>query len=148
MGNTANNLPGYTKPPKLTLLITLSLSFLIDITPSLEREEDYYLEVKSNPRVLLPDKATSALDLYIEVTQKALYNACQGHTTITKIYKLATIQDADNIVIIESGRILDTNYSLLKANSRPYSRFIGGQDLSVAEDLPDGSLDSKDEIDN
>ncbi|CAG7945048.1 unnamed protein product [Penicillium olsonii] len=98
----------------------------------------------SQPRILLLDEATSALDPHSEeVVQKALNNVSQGRTTITIAHKLATIRDADNIVVMERGRILEqgTHNSLLGANGA-YSRLVRAQDLSVNENGSDDPEDS------
>ncbi|KAJ5766211.1 uncharacterized protein N7511_003827 [Penicillium nucicola] len=92
--------------------------------------------VVSQPRILLLDEATSALDPHAEeVVQRALNNVSQGRTTITIAHKLATIRDADNIVVIEKGRILEqgTHSSLLKLNGA-YGRLVRAQDLTVNEE--------------
>ncbi|CAG7939190.1 unnamed protein product [Penicillium nalgiovense] len=105
----------------------------------------------SQPRILLLDEATSALDPHAEeVVQKALNNVSQGRTTITIAHKLATIRDADNIVVMERGRILEqgTHDSLLVANGT-YSQLVRAQDLSVNEKESNGPSDGDniDEID-
>lgn len=100
--------------------------------------------IVSQPRILLLDEATSALDPYAEeVVQKALNNVSQGRTTITIAHKLATIRDADNIVVMEGGRILEqgTHDSLLAANGA-YSRLVRAQDLSVIENGSEKPMDS------
>jgi ATP-binding cassette subfamily B (MDR/TAP) protein 1 len=105
--------------------------------------------IVSQPRILLLDEATSALDPNAEdIVQKALNNVSQGRTTITIAHKLATIRDADNIVVMEKGCILEqgTHESLLKANGA-YSRLVRAQDLSATDKGPNDSLDSTDETD-
>jgi ATP-binding cassette subfamily B (MDR/TAP) protein 1 len=105
--------------------------------------------IVSQPRILLLDEATSALDPNAEdIVQKALNNISKGRTTITIAHKLATIRDADNIVVMEKGRILEqgTHASLLSENGA-YSRLVRAQDLSVVDSGPDDSLDSTDETD-
>ena len=89
--------------------------------------------VVSEPRILLLDEATSALDPHAEeVVQEALDNVSHGRTTITIAHKLATIRNADNIVVMERGRILEqgTHSSLLESNGA-YARLVKTQDLST-----------------
>ncbi|KAF2861862.1 putative multidrug resistance protein 1, 2 [Piedraia hortae CBS 480.64] len=64
--------------------------------------------VISNPRILLLDEATSALDTKSEgVVQQALDKAAQGRTTITIAHRLSTIKDADKIVVMSQGCIVE-----------------------------------------
>jgi ABC-type bacteriocin/lantibiotic exporters, contain an N-terminal double-glycine peptidase domain len=101
----------------------------------------------SQPRILLLDEATSALDPHAEeVVQQALNNVSKGRTTITIAHKLATIRDADNIVVMEHGRILEqgTHNSLLESNGA-YARLVRAQDLSVATQDTEYTSDSQDE---
>jgi ATP-binding cassette subfamily B protein len=57
--------------------------------------------------VLLLDEATSALDAASErLVQKALDNAAQNRTTLVIAHRLATVQQADRIVVLEQGRIV------------------------------------------
>ncbi|CAG7979770.1 unnamed protein product [Penicillium salamii] len=96
--------------------------------------------VVSQPRILLLDEATSALDPHAEeVVQQALHNVSQGRTTITIAHKLATIRDADNIVVMEKGRILEqgTHRSLLELNGA-YGRLVRAQDLTVSDQQTEG----------
>lgn len=64
--------------------------------------------IVSDPRILLLDEATSALDTKSEgVVQAALDKAAQGRTTIVIAHRLSTIRDADNIVVMSQGRIVE-----------------------------------------
>ncbi|KAF6834066.1 multidrug resistance protein 3 (p glycoprotein 3) [Colletotrichum plurivorum] len=90
----------------------------------------------SQPKVLLLDEATSALDPHAEgVVQQALDKASEGRTTIVIAHKLATIRKADNIVVMNKGRIVEqgTHDGLLKQDGA-YTRLVRAQNLSVSED--------------
>ena len=72
--------------------------------------------IVSDPRILLLDEATSALDTQSEgIVQDALDKASRGRTTITIAHRLSTIKDADKILVMGSGEILEqgTHDSLL-----------------------------------
>ena len=74
-----------------------------------------------NPRVLVLDEATSALDTETErAVQRALDVLTQGRTTITIAHRLSTVRDADQIVVIDHGRIIEsgTHASLIDNNGR------------------------------
>tara|TARA_R110000868_G_scaffold15678_53_gene71423 strand:- start:1382 stop:3202 length:1821 start_codon:yes stop_codon:yes gene_type:complete len=64
--------------------------------------------ILKNAPILLLDEATSALDAQSEqLVQKALEHLMQGRTTLVIAHRLATIRDADKILVLDAGRIID-----------------------------------------
>ncbi|WP_425462391.1 ABCB family ABC transporter ATP-binding protein/permease [Litoreibacter halocynthiae] len=74
-----------------------------------------------NPPILLLDEATSALDTETEADiQKSLQEMAQGRTTLTIAHRLSTIADADMIVVLENGVVVEqgTHDDLLTRDGR------------------------------
>ena len=74
-----------------------------------------------DPRVLVLDEATSALDTETErAVQQAFEALAEGRTTITIAHRLSTVRNADQIAVIDHGRIVEsgTHESLLDAAGR------------------------------
>jgi len=62
-----------------------------------------------NPPILLLDEATSALDSRNEqAVQEALARAAEGRTTVVIAHRLSTVVDADAILVLDKGRILES----------------------------------------
>ncbi len=75
--------------------------------------------ILKNPPLLLLDEATSALDAESErMVQAALESAMRDRTTLVIAHRLATVQQADRIVVLDHGRIVEegTHESLVAAN--------------------------------
>jgi ATP-binding cassette subfamily B protein len=64
--------------------------------------------ILANPAVLVLDEATSALDSATEeAVQKALDEAAKGRTTLMVAHRLSTVQNADEIVVMQAGEVIE-----------------------------------------
>lgn len=86
----------------------------------------------SNPRILLLDEATSALDPNAErEVQKALNNVASDRTMVVIAHRLSTIYNADNIVVMSHGEIIEQGtYSELTAQQGQFARLVQAQSLT------------------
>ncbi|MGA8852740.1 MAG: ATP-binding cassette domain-containing protein, partial [Christiangramia sp.] len=75
--------------------------------------------VLKNPPVMILDEATSALDTESEkLVQKALENMMRNRTSVVIAHRLSTIQNADKIVVMQRGEIVEQgkHQELISAN--------------------------------
>ena len=89
-----------------------------------------------NPKILVLDEATSSIDTESEqMIQYAINKLTENRTSIIIAHRLATIQKADKIIVMEKGEIIEegTHQELLKQNGH-YKRLF---ELQFKEDVPD-----------
>lgn len=86
----------------------------------------------SRPPILILDEATSALDPANEqLVQEALDKVSKGRTTIMIAHRLSTIKNADKIVVLEEGNIVEigNHEDLLHRSGGAYKNLVNGQAL-------------------
>jgi ATP-binding cassette subfamily B protein len=85
--------------------------------------------ILKNPSILLFDEATSALDTRTEQEiQRSLEEVSRGRTTVVIAHRLSTIINADEIVVLDRGRIVERG-------SEAELMAAGGQFAALARDL-------------
>lgn len=80
-----------------------------------------------DPRILLLDEATSALDTQSEkVVQDAIEQASRGRTTIVIAHRLTTVRTSDTIVVIKSGRVVESGSHdrLMQTTNGAYTKMV------------------------
>jgi ATP-binding cassette subfamily B protein len=96
--------------------------------------------VLRNPPVLVLDEATSALDTETErAVQAALDRLAEGRTTIAIAHRLSTVHDADEIVVLDHGRIVERG-----GHAELLAR--GGRYAALAARAGDGEADEADAL--
>jgi len=92
--------------------------------------------VLGNPAVLLLDEATSALDAEAEAAvQRGLDQAMAGRTVLVIAHRLATVQTADRIVVLEAGQIIEQgSHGALMASGGRYREFCERQLIHLGSD--------------
>ena len=89
----------------------------------------------SEPTILVLDEATSSVDSYNEeIIQQAIETITKGKTSIVIAHRLATVKNADRIVVLDKGRIVEqgTHKELIKIEEGYYSKLY---EVQFAEDI-------------
>lgn len=89
----------------------------------------------SNPAILVLDEATSSVDSYSEeIIQGAIDTLTKGKTSIVIAHRLATVKNADRIVVMEKGQIVEqgTHQQLLSVRDGHYAKLY---EVQFAEEL-------------
>jgi subfamily B ATP-binding cassette protein MsbA len=87
--------------------------------------------VLKNPPILILDEATSSLDTESErLVQDAINNMMQNRTSIVIAHRLSTIRHADEIVVLQKGKIVERgNHDQLLAQGGFYKRLVEMQEV-------------------
>lgn len=91
--------------------------------------------VVSDPKILILDEATSSVDTRLEaLIQKAMDRVMEGRTSFVIAHRLSTIRDADLILVMDQGQIIEkgTHESLL-AQGGFYEKLYNSQFAEEAE---------------
>ena len=88
-----------------------------------------------NPRILILDEATSALDAESEArVQEPLSHLMEGRTTIIIAHRLATVTQADRIVVMSDGRVQEQGtHAELMHRGGYYARLVGHQTAGLVQ---------------
>jgi len=98
----------------------------------------------ADPRILILDEATSSVDTRTEVLiQKAMENLMKGRTTFIIAHRLSTIRNADVILVMKDGEIVEQgSHKELLAAGGFYASLYNSQFEAVAADAPDSGTGS------
>ncbi|MCU1457967.1 MAG: transporter transrane region, partial [Actinomycetia bacterium] len=91
----------------------------------------------ADPRILILDEATSSVDTRTEVLiQRAMAALRSNRTSFVIAHRLSTIRDADTILVMESGRIVEQgNHDDLLARGGAYARLYNAQFAAPAVEV-------------
>jgi ABC-type sugar transport system ATPase subunit len=90
--------------------------------------------ILKNPKILILDEATAAMDTATERRiQEALTQLIKGKTTIMIAHRLSTLRDADELVVIERGKVAErgTHHELLQKEDGVYKKLFTLQEEAL-----------------
>ncbi|MCH5324264.1 MAG: ABC transporter ATP-binding protein [Eubacterium sp.] len=90
--------------------------------------------VLADPKILILDEATSSIDTRTEVyIQEAMLALMKGRTSLIIAHRLSTIRDADKIVVIDKGKVVEAgNHERLLAEGGTYAKLYNTQFAGIA----------------
>ncbi|MHB8961755.1 MAG: ABC transporter ATP-binding protein [Saccharofermentanales bacterium] len=90
--------------------------------------------ILANPKILILDEATASVDTHTEQKiQRSLDNLVKGRTTISIAHRLSTLRDADNLIVIENGKIVEQGcHEELKKKRGVYFKLLQLQTKALA----------------
>ncbi len=104
--------------------------------------------ILANPRILILDEATSSLDSESEaMIQEGLFYLMQGRTTFVIAHRLSTIRRADQILVVEEGRIVEqgNHHSLFQLGGRYWELYTKQHGIEENLFLAPGEGDTAEE---
>lgn len=92
--------------------------------------------IYKNPPILILDEATSSLDTVSEkIVQEAIQNLMQNRTSIVIAHRLSTIQNADKILVLEKGKIVERGkHDALLAQDGIYNKLVQLQYIAKSQE--------------
>ncbi len=103
-----------------------------------------------DPRILILDEATSAVDTRTErQIQRALDAVVKGRTTIAIAHRLSTLRNADLLVVLKDGRVVEQGPpAVLLSQNGEYARLFRAQSTSATDAVPEPDADASKNTDD
>ena len=91
----------------------------------------------ADPEVLILDEATSSVDTRTEILiQRAVKNLLEGRTSFVVAHRLSTIRDADNIIVMNEGNVMETGtHDELMDQKGFYADLYNSQFVTIDEEV-------------